>query len=32
MQTWLALPDGCEEIAPAFESRTELPLIEDGRA
>jgi redox-sensitive bicupin YhaK (pirin superfamily) len=30
MQTWLALPDGREEIAPAFESRTELPLIEDG--
>jgi redox-sensitive bicupin YhaK (pirin superfamily) len=32
MQTWLALPDGREEIAPAFESRTGLPLIEDGRA
>jgi redox-sensitive bicupin YhaK (pirin superfamily) len=32
MQTWLALPDGREEIAPAFESRTELPLIDDGRA
>lgn len=32
MQTWLALPDGREEIAPAFESRTDLPLIEDGRA
>jgi redox-sensitive bicupin YhaK (pirin superfamily) len=31
MQTWLALPDGREEIAPAFESRTDLPLIEDGR-
>lgn len=31
MQTWLALPDGREEIAPAFESRTGLPLIEDGR-
>ena len=29
MQTWLALPDGQEEIAPAFESRTDLPLIED---
>ncbi|MCW1427861.1 pirin family protein [Novosphingobium sp. JCM 18896] len=28
MQTWLALPDGKEEIAPAFESRTGLPLIE----
>lgn len=32
MQTWLALPDGQEEIAPAFESRTDLPLIEDGGA
>jgi len=30
MQTWLALPDGQEEIAPAFESRADLPLIEDG--
>ena len=30
MQTWLALPDGREEIAPAFESRTGLPLIESG--
>ncbi len=30
MQTWLALPDGREEITPAFESRTGLPLIEDG--
>ena len=29
MQTWLALPDGQEEIAPAFESRADLPLIED---
>ncbi len=29
MQTWLALPDGMEEIAPAFESRAELPLVED---
>jgi redox-sensitive bicupin YhaK (pirin superfamily) len=29
MQTWLALPDGKEEIAPAFESRANLPLIED---
>ncbi len=29
MQTWLALPDGHEEIAPAFESRADLPLIED---
>lgn len=32
MQTWLALPDGQEEIAPAFESRADLPLIEDGCA
>jgi redox-sensitive bicupin YhaK (pirin superfamily) len=32
MQTWLALPDGREEIAPAFESRSGLPLIEDGGA
>jgi redox-sensitive bicupin YhaK (pirin superfamily) len=30
MQTWLALPDGREEIAPAFEQQTDLPLIEDG--
>jgi redox-sensitive bicupin YhaK (pirin superfamily) len=29
MQTWLALPDGREEIAPAFEAVTDLPLIED---
>ncbi len=29
MQTWLALPDGQEEIAPAFESIAGLPLIED---
>ena len=29
MQTWLALPDGMEEIAPAFESRADLPVIED---
>jgi redox-sensitive bicupin YhaK (pirin superfamily) len=32
MQTWLALPDGREEIAPAFESLKDLPLIEDGGA
>ncbi|MBA4355058.1 MAG: hypothetical protein C0409_10225 [Novosphingobium sp.] len=32
MQTWLALPDGREEIAPAFEQFTDLPLIEDGCA
>ncbi|AZI34664.1 pirin family protein [Caenibius tardaugens NBRC 16725] len=29
MQTWLALPDGREEIDPAFEAVTDLPLIED---
>nr|WP_168694283.1 pirin family protein [Sphingomonas flavalba] len=31
IQTWLALPDGKEEIAPAFEhvAAEELPLIED---
>jgi len=29
MQTWLALPDGREEIDPAFEQFTDLPLIED---
>ncbi|MEO0031984.1 MAG: hypothetical protein RIS94_1742 [Pseudomonadota bacterium] len=32
MQTWLALPDGREEIAPAFEQGTDLPLVEDGCA
>jgi redox-sensitive bicupin YhaK (pirin superfamily) len=31
MQTWLALPDGREEIDPAFEAHTDLPLVEDGR-
>ncbi|MCV0384392.1 MAG: pirin family protein [Erythrobacter sp.] len=30
MQTWLALPDGQEEIDPAFEAVTDLPMIEDG--
>jgi redox-sensitive bicupin YhaK (pirin superfamily) len=32
MQTWLALPDGQEEIAPAFDHVPSdgLPLIEDG--
>ena len=30
MQTWLALPDGREEIDPAFEAIADLPLIEDG--
>ncbi|ASK86822.1 pirin family protein [Sphingorhabdus sp. SMR4y] len=34
MQTWLALPDGKEEIDPAFENvgQGDLPLIEDGGA
>lgn len=34
MQTWLALPDGREEIDPAFENvaATDLPIIEDGGA
>jgi len=34
MQTWLALPDGKEEIDPAFENvgEDDLPLIEDGGA
>lgn len=32
MQTWLALPDGQEEIDPAFEAKTELPVIEDNGA
>jgi redox-sensitive bicupin YhaK (pirin superfamily) len=32
MQTWLALPDGREEIDPAFEARTELPVVEGGGA
>ena len=32
IQTWLALPDGKEEIDPAFEAQTELPLVEDGCA
>lgn len=29
MQTWLALPDGREEIDPAFEAVDDLPVIED---
>lgn len=31
MQTWLALPDGMEEIDPAFEhvAKDDLPLVED---
>ena len=34
MQTWLALPDGQEEVAPAFDHvpASGLPLIEDGGA
>ena len=32
MQTWLALPDALEEIAPAFEAVTHLPVIEGGGA
>lgn len=32
MQTWLALPDGKEEIEPAFEAVTDLPVIEDAGA
>ena len=29
MQTWLALPDGKEEIEPAFESVEDLPRLQD---
>jgi hypothetical protein len=29
MQTWLALPDGREELPPAFEAVSDLPLLED---
>ncbi len=32
MQTWLALPDGREDIAPAFEAVSDLPLVEDAGA
>ena len=32
MQTWLALPDGREQIDPAFEAVSELPVIDDGRS
>jgi redox-sensitive bicupin YhaK (pirin superfamily) len=34
MQTWIALPNGGEEVAPAFDHvpASGLPLIEDGRA
>jgi redox-sensitive bicupin YhaK (pirin superfamily) len=30
MQTWLALPEGREEIDPAFEAVSDLPVIADG--
>jgi len=32
MQTWLALPEAMEEIDPAFEAVSALPLIEDAGA
>ncbi len=32
MQTWLALPDGQEEIDPAFEAVSDLPWIDGGGA
>jgi redox-sensitive bicupin YhaK (pirin superfamily) len=32
MQTWLALPDGREEIDPAFEAIADLPLVTDAGA
>ena len=32
MQTWLALPDGREEIDPAFEAIGNLPVVEDNGA
>ena len=32
MQTWLALPDGREDIDPAFEAVVDLPVVEDGSA
>jgi redox-sensitive bicupin YhaK (pirin superfamily) len=32
MQTWLALPDGREEIDPAFEAIGDLPVIDGGGA
>ncbi|TCD04930.1 pirin family protein [Erythrobacteraceae bacterium CFH 75059] len=32
MQTWLALPDEREELDPAFEAQTELPIVEDSGA
>lgn len=32
MQTWLALPEAQEEIAPAFEAISDLPVVEDAGA
>ena len=32
MQTWLALPEAREEMDPAFEAVTDLPVIDDGSA
>jgi redox-sensitive bicupin YhaK (pirin superfamily) len=32
MQTWLALPEGREEIAPAFEAVSDLPVIDGSGA
>jgi redox-sensitive bicupin YhaK (pirin superfamily) len=32
MQTWLALPEGREEIAPAFEAVSDLPVVDGGGA
>lgn len=32
MQTWLALPDGREDIDPAFEAVVDLPVVEDACA
>ena len=29
MQTWLALPDGREELDPAFEACSDLPVVEE---
>jgi len=32
MQTWLALPEAMEEIDPAFEAVSDLPVVEDSGA
>lgn len=32
MQTWLALPDGREEMEPSFEAVKDLPIVEDSCA